>query len=38
MLLHTSTDGATTCDDDEVEEEEEEKDDDLSPAKKIGPD
>ena len=33
VLLHTITDGATTCDD-----EEEEKDEDLSPAKKIGPD
>ena len=29
VLLHTITDGATTCDDDD----EEEKDDDLSPAK-----
>ena len=39
VLLHTITDGATTCDDDDEEEEEqEEKDDDLRPAKNIGPD
>ena len=35
VLLHTITDGATTCDDDQ--EEKEEKDDDIRPAKEIGP-
>ena len=38
VLLHTITDGATTCDDNEEEEEEEEQDDDLRPAKKIDSD